>query len=132
MAYWDAPVEGYSPEQREFARVWHQAEQIVFSRTLTGPPARVARVEREFDREAIRKLKRESEHDIFIGGAELAGLALDSDLVDECHLFVHPVIVGGGKPAFRADRRRDLELLETRRFGTGAIHMRYRMRGATS
>jgi len=68
---------------------------------------------------------------ITIGGAELAGLALESDLVDECHLFLHPVIVGGGKPAFRAAIRRDLELLETRRFGTGAIYLCYRMRGAT-
>ena len=90
----------------------------------------MARIEREFDAEATRKLKRESEHDIFIGGAELAGLAFESNLVDECHLFLHPVIVGGGKPAFRAARRRHLELLETRRFGTGAIHLRYRLRGA--
>jgi len=131
MAYWDAPVEGYPPEQRDFARVWQKAAQIVFSRTLTGAPPRVARVERNFDPEAARKLKRESEHDIFIGGAELAGLALESNLVDECHLFLNPVIVGGGKPAFRAALRRDLELLETRRFGTGVIHLRYRMRGGT-
>ena len=66
-----------------------------------------------------------------IGGAELAGLALESDLVDECHLFLNPVIVGGGKPAFRAALRRNLELLETRRFGTGVIHVRYRIRGGT-
>ena len=130
MAYWDAPVEGYPPEHRDFARVWQKAEKIVFSRTLTGVTKRNTRVERDFDLEAIRKLKRESEHDINIGGAELAGLALEADLVDECHLFLHPVIVGGGKPAFRAALRRDLELLETRRFGTGAIHLHYRMRGA--
>lgn len=129
MAYWDAPVENYPPEHRDFARVWQKAEKIVFSRTLTGAPTRIARIERDFDPEATRKLKRESEHDIFIGGAELAGLALESDLVDECHLFLHPVIVGGGKPAFRAALRRDLELLETRRFGTEVIHLRYRMRG---
>src|SRR6266404_4394039 len=111
---------------RDFARVWRKAEQIVFSRTLTRAPTRIARVEREFDPEATRKLKRESAHDIFIGGAELAALALESDLVDECHLFLHPVIVGGGKPAFRTAIRQNLELLETRRFGTGAIHLRYR------
>ena len=132
MAYWDAPVEGYAPEQRDFARVWQKAEKIVFSRTLAGSTTRNTRVEREFDVESIRKLKRESEHDIFIGGAELAGLALESDLVDECHLFLHPVIVGGGKPAFRAALRRNLELLETRRFSTGVIHLRYRIRGGGS
>jgi len=129
MAYWDAPVEGYPAEQREFARVWQQAEKIVFSRTLTGAATRNTRLERNFDVEAIRKLKRESEHDINIGGAELAGLALEADLVDECHLFLNPVIVGGGKPAFRAALRRNLELVETRRFSTGVIHVRYRIRG---
>jgi dihydrofolate reductase len=131
MAYWDAPVEGYPPEQRDFARVWQKAEKIVFSRTLTGTTTRNTRVERNFDLAAIRKLKRDSEHDIIIGGAELAGVALEGDLVDECHLFLNPVIVGGGKPAFRAGLRRNLELLETRRFSTGVIQVHYRVRGGT-
>jgi len=130
MAYWDAPVEGCPPEHRDFARVWQKAEKIVFSRTLTGATSRNTRVEREFDLEAIRKRKRESEHDLIIGGAELAGLALEANLVDECQLFVNPVIIGCGKPAFRAALRRNLELLETRSFGTGVIYLRYRIRGA--
>jgi dihydrofolate reductase len=132
MAYWDAPLESYPPERRDFAEIWQKAGKIVFSRTLTSPTTRNTRVERDFDLEAIRKLKRETEHDINIGGAELAGLALAADLVDECHLFVNPVIVGGGKPAFPVALRRDLELLETRRFGTGVIHLHYhvRLRGA--
>jgi len=131
MAYWDAPVEGYPPERRDFAQVWQKAEKIVFSRTLTAATRRNTRVERDFDPDAIRTLKRESAHDIIIGGAELAGLALEADLVDECHLFLNPVIVGGGKPAFRAAFRRKLELIETRRFSTGVIHVRYRIRGST-
>jgi dihydrofolate reductase len=129
MAYWGAPVEGYPPEHRDFARIWQTADKIVFSRTLTTAATSNTRVERHLDLEAIRKLKRDSERDIIIGGAELAGLALEADLVDECHLFLNPVIVGGGKPAFRAHLRRNLELLETRRFDTGVVHVRYRMRG---
>jgi dihydrofolate reductase len=128
MAYWDAPIESYPAEQRDFAEVWQKAEKVVFSRTLTGATTRNTRVERDLDPEAIRKLKRESEHDINIGGAELAGLALEADLVDECHLFLNPVIVGGGKPAFRTALRRNLELLETRSFSTGVIHVHYRVR----
>lgn len=116
MAYWDAPVDGYPREQRGFARVWQQAEKIIFSRAA-----------RTFDAEAIQKLKRESPHDIFIGGAEIAGLAFASDLVDECHLFLNPVIVGGGKPAFTAGLRLNLELLETRHFASGVVHVRYRV-----
>lgn len=132
MASWDAPLDNFPPEHREFARVWQKAEKIVFSRTLTGATTHNTRVERDFDFEAIRKLKRESAHDIYIGGAELAGIALGAGLVDECHLFFHPVIVGGGKPAFRAGLRLDLELLETRRFSTGVVQVRYRVRNGTT
>jgi dihydrofolate reductase len=128
MTYWGAPVEGYPPEERDFAQLWQQTEKIVFSRTLTAATTYNTRVERDFDPEAIRKLKQASDHDICIGGAELAGLALQADLVDECQLFVNPVIVGGGKPAFRAGLRRNLELLETHRFDTGVIQLRYRVR----
>jgi dihydrofolate reductase len=132
MAYWDSRVEDYAPGYRDFARVWQKAEKIVFSRTLTGATTRNTRVRRDFGIEAIRKLKQDSPHDISIGGAELAALALEADLVDECHLFLHPVIVGGGKPAFRAAFRRNLELLDTRRIGTGVIHSHYRIRRGTS
>ncbi len=132
MAYWDAPVEGYPPQHRDFARVWQKAKKIVFSRTITGATTRDTHVERDFDVGAIRNLKGQSAHDINIGGAELAGVALEADLVDECHVFVNPVIVGGGKPAFRAALRRNLELLETRRFDTGVIHLRYRVRAGAA
>jgi dihydrofolate reductase len=131
MAYFGtAAIESYPPERRDFARIWQTAEKIVFSRTLTDATTPNTRIERDFDIEAIAKLKRESEHDINIGGAELAGLALEGGLVDECHLFLNPVIVGRGKPAFPAALRRNLELLETRRFGTGVVHLRYRIQGS--
>ena len=127
MCHWGAPIEDYPAEQRDFARIWQTAGKIVFSRTLTEAATHNTRVERDFVPEAIRKLKRDSEHDICIGGPELAGLALEADLVDECQLFVHPVILGGGKPAFRASFRRSLELLETRPFDAGVIYLRYRI-----
>ncbi len=130
--YWDAPVENYPSGQRDFAQVWQKAEKIVFSRTLADITTGNARIERAFDPEAIAKLKRESKHDIHIGGAELAGLALEAGLVDECHLFLNPVVVGGGKTAFPIGFRRNLELLETRRFSTGVIHAHYRILGSES
>lgn len=131
MAYWDAAVESYPPERREFARVWHKGEKIVYSRTLTPATARNTRFERDFDVETIRKLKRDSERDITIGGADLAGVALEANLVDECHLFLYPVVAGGGKAAFRSGLRRNLELLEMRRFATGVIHLHYRVPAGT-
>jgi dihydrofolate reductase len=132
MAYWDAPVEGYPPEQRDFARVWQKAEKIVYSQKLTAGKTRHTRVERNFDPEAVRQIKQESAHDITIGGAELGALAIEADLVDECHLFVNPIIVGSGKPAFRGDLRRNLELLDTRRFNTGVIHLHYAIQGGAA
>lgn len=128
MAYWDAPVQTYPPEGREFARVWHDRRKIVFSRTLTAAASPNTHIERDFDVEAIRKLKHESQNDAMIGGAEIAGLAIEADLVDECHVFLDPVVVGGGKPAFRAGLRANLDLLETRRFDSGVVHVRYRIR----
>jgi hypothetical protein len=99
MPYWDAPVEGSPPEHLDFARVWQTAEKIVFSRTLTGATTRNTRVERGFDLEAIRKFKREWAHDINIGGAELAGRSRPRRRMSPVS---QPVIVGGGKPAFRS------------------------------
>lgn len=132
MSHWDGSVESYPPEMRDFARVWQSAEKVVFSRTLAAAPAPGIRLERDFDAAAIRQLKQEAESDIFIGGAELASHALEADLVDECHLFVHPVIVGGGKPAFRPALRRNLELLEARRFDNGVVHLHYRVHAGTA
>jgi dihydrofolate reductase len=131
MAFWDGPVEGYPPHFRAFAEVWQAGQKIVYSRTLASATARNTRLERTFDVEAVRRLKQDSARDIGIGGAELAGVALEAGLVDECHLFINPVIVGGGKPAFRPGSRETLHLLETRRFDTGVVHVRYRVRGVS-
>jgi dihydrofolate reductase len=133
MSYWDAPTEENPPPERvEFARVWQSAEKIAFSRTLTAPTTRKTRVERDFNPEAIRTLKRDADRDILIGGAEFASVAIEASLIDEVHLFVNPIIIGGGKPAFTAGLRRELELLDTRRFDTGVIHVHYRIPGATA
>lgn len=126
MAFWDAPVESYPPEHRDFAQVWQTIEKVVFSRTLKGAKTRNTRLDADFDPEAIRKMKHESARDIGIAGAELASLALSAGLVDECHLFLNPVIVGRGKPAFTPAVRRNLELLETHPFSNGVIYLRYR------
>ncbi|HEU4713247.1 MAG TPA: dihydrofolate reductase family protein [Pyrinomonadaceae bacterium] len=126
MVSWESPMESFPSEQRAFAEVWQKFEKIVFSRTLTDVKGN-ARLERDFDVDAIRKLKQESEHDISIGGAEIAGVAIEANLVDECHLFLYPIIIGGGKPAFPPGLRRRLELIETSNFSTGVIHVRYRI-----
>ena len=113
---------------REFAEIWRAAEKIVYSRTLQTPSSGRTRIERDFDPAAIRQLKESAARDISVGGAELAGEALAAGLVDECHLFLVPIIVGGGKRALPDDVGAKLEFLAERRFRSGVVHLRYGLR----
>ncbi len=124
----DPTLAADSPITRDFAEIWQAADKIVYSKTLQAASTRKTRLERNFDPEAIRQLKATVEQDILIGGPELAAHAFRSGLVDECHLFLAPVVVGGGKQALPNDVPLALELLETRRFGNGMVYLHYRIR----
>lgn len=111
---------------RDFAQLWRAAEKIVYSRTLRSVSSDRTRIEREFDPATIRQLKAAAGRDLSVGGPDLAAQAIRAGLVDECHLFVTPVLVGGGTPALPGKVRLDLELLDERRFGNGVVHLHYR------
>ena len=130
MMVWETEpnLAAQSPLMRDFAQVWQAADKIVYSRTLEAASTRKTKIERNFDPKAIRRLKESVEQDIHIGGAELAAQAFRSGLIDECCLFITPIIVGGGKPALPDNVQLDLELLNERRFGNGAVFLRYRTR----
>ena len=130
MMVWetDANLASQSSLMRDFAQVWQSADKIVYSRTLEAVSTRKTQIERNFDPEAIRRLKETVEQDIHIGGAELAAHAFRSGLIDECHLFLIPIIVGGGKPALPDNVRLELELLDEHRFPNGTVFLRYRTR----
>jgi dihydrofolate reductase len=130
MMVWetDPNLAADSPLMRDFAEIWQAANKIVYSKTLETVSTRKTQLERNFDPEAIRQLKELVEHDILIGGPGLAAQAFQSGLVDECHLFLTPIIVGGGKRSLPDDVRLKLELLEERRFGNGMVCLRYRAR----
>jgi len=124
----DPNLAAESPLLRDFAEIWQAADKIVYSKTLEATSTRRTRLERNFDPEAIRQLKETVEQDILIGGPELAAHAFRAGLIDECHLFLTPIIVGGGKPSLPDNVRLELELLEERRFGSGVVFLRYRTR----
>lgn len=130
LAVWetDPDFAAESPILRDYAEIWQAADKIVYSRTLETVPTRKTKLERNFDPGAIRRLKAAVEHDILIGGPELAAHAFRWGLIDECHLFLAPVIVGGGKRSLPDNIRLDLELLEERRFGNGMVFLHYRIR----
>src|ERR1700704_4983622 len=112
---------------RDLAEIWRAAEKIVYSRTLQTASTARTRIQREFDRDAVRRLKQSSETDISVGGAELAVHAIGAGLVDECHLFLCPIVVAGGKRALQDNVRAQLELLDERRFRNGVVHLHYRV-----
>jgi dihydrofolate reductase len=113
---------------RDFAEIWRAAEKIVYSRTLQAVSSSRTRIERDFDVDAIRALKHASGSDITIGGAELAGDAIAAGLVDECHLLLVPILVGGGKRVWPDNVGGvRLELLDERRFREGVVSVNYRV-----
>ena len=130
MQVWetDPQLAAQSPLRRDFAEIWQAAHKIVYSTTLKTVPTRQTRLEKTFDPNAIRQMKATSEHDLLIGGPELAAHALRAGLIDEIHLFILPIIVGGGKSAVPDDVRIALALLEERRFDHGVVYLRYRIK----
>jgi dihydrofolate reductase len=132
MLYWETAdtVPGQPPSVREFTGIWQAAEKIVFSKTLASVSSARTRIERNFDPGMVRHLKSATGHDMTVGGADLAGQAIKAGLVDELQLFLVPVAVGGGKRALPNGVHSDLELLDTQRFASGAVYLRYRPKPA--
>ncbi len=116
-----------APVVRDFAEIWQAADKIVYSRTLETVSSSRTRLEREFDPAEVRQLKAAAGRDLSVGGPVLAAEAIRAGLVDECRLFVSPVVVGGGSRALPDHLRLRLELLEERRFGSGVVYLRYRI-----
>ncbi|TMK98267.1 MAG: deaminase [Actinobacteria bacterium] len=130
MVFWETVSAGADQPAviRGFAQIWRAAEKIVYSRTLQTVSSARTRIERDFSPDAVQRLKETSAADLAVGGAELAGQAIAAGLVDECHLFLGPIVVGGGKRALPDNVHARLELLDERRFRGGVVHLRYRVR----
>ena len=130
MVYWETlhAIANQPPFIQDFAQMWRAADKIVYSKTLETVSSARTRIERDFDPEAVRQIKARAGRDITVGGPDLAAQAIKAGLVDECHLFVTPIVVGGGKQSLPDNVRLKLELLDERRFGNGVVHLHYRTR----
>ena len=128
MVYWEtAHLHQDQPRlMQDFTQIWQSADKIVYSTTLQAVSSTRTRIERIFDPDAVREIKASSEHDITVGGPELAAQAFKAGLVDECQLFLAPIIVGGGKRSLPFDVLQRLELIDQRSFDNGTVHLRYR------
>ena len=129
LVAWEKPdaFEDQSASIREYAEIWQAADKVVYSTTLEQVSSARTRIEPEFEPEKVRQMKAGAERDLSVGGPGLAAQALEAGLVDECHLFISPVVVGGGTQALPDDVRLELELLDERRFDNGVVHLHYRV-----
>jgi dihydrofolate reductase len=126
VAWETLPLDDQPAYIREFAEIWRSADKVVYSSTLETVSSARTRIERTFEPEAVRKMKATGE--LSIGGPNIAAEAFRTGLIDETHLFLSPVIVGGGTPAFPGHVRMDLELLDERRFAGGFVYLHHRVR----
>ena len=129
MAGWETDefIGDRMPVMVDYAEIWRAADKIVFSRTLETVSTARTKIEVTFDPEKIQKMKSSANSDLTVGGAELASLAFRTGLIDECHLLLNPIAVGGGKQALPNEIRTRLELLEEGRFANGVVHLHYRV-----
>jgi dihydrofolate reductase len=128
MVYWETVTTlDQPPPIEDYARIWRAADKVVYSTTLERASSARTRIERDFDPAAVRHMKAAAERDISVGGPGLAARAIEDGLVDEFHLLVVPVTVGGGTRALPDDVRLPLELLDERRFNSGVVHLHYRV-----
>jgi dihydrofolate reductase len=111
----------------DYAGIWRSADKVVYSRTLDQASSARTLIERDFDPDAVRRMKAESTRDLSIGGPALAAAGFAAALVDEIRLFLTPVVVGGGTRSMPVGVRLSLELLGERRFRSGVVHVRYRV-----
>jgi dihydrofolate reductase len=128
MSFWESTeaVRDQPPFIKEYAQIWQAADKVVYSKTLQKVSSTRTRIERHFDPDAVRGMKEEATDDLSVGGPDLAAAALRAGLVDECWLFISPVVVGGGKRSLPKRLRVRMELLQERAFGNGTISLRYR------
>jgi len=129
MAGWETDefIGDGQPVMVDFAEIWRAADKVVFSRTLETVSSARTRIEATFDPEMIQKMKSSAKCDLTVAGAELAALAFRAGLIDECHLLLNPILVGGGKQALPSEVRTRLELLDEGRFANGVVHLHYRV-----
>jgi dihydrofolate reductase len=129
MAVWetDPALAAQSELRADFANMWQAANKVVYSTTLDAVSTARTRLEHNFDSASVHDMKASATSDLTVGGALLAAHAFKAGLVDECHLFIRPILLGGGKPALPSDTRSELELLDDRRFSKGVVYLRYRI-----
>ncbi len=130
MAVWQTPdvIPGLTPEMSEFARIWQAADKIVYSRSLESVSTPNTRLEREFEPQAVRNLKAQLPHDIYVAGPNLGAQAIRAGLVDEVQLLVVPMMLGRNKRILPDNVSVKLDLLDERRVGNGWVYLRYRTR----
>jgi dihydrofolate reductase len=115
-----------TPPMIEFARIWLDMPKIVYTKTLQRADWNTT-VVRDVVPEEVAKLKAQPGGDLALSGADLAAAFMRHDLIDEYRIYVHPILIGKGKPLFPASGPKvNLRLVDTRAFGNGVLLLHYR------
>jgi len=127
MVAWEAikPHSHVPPYILNYSKIWQAADKIVYSKSLESVSSSKTRIERDFNPKNIQKMKETSERDLSVGGSTLAAQAIQAGLVDECHFFITPIVIGSGKRFLPANVQLKLQLLDECRFGNGMAHLHY-------
>lgn len=123
MRYWDDEQPDWGPEERAFAAAWRRQPKWVVSRSLksVGPNATLVGDDLEG---AMRALKAGQEGEIEVAGPTLARSLTELGLIDEYRIYLHPVVIGHGKPYF-AGPRPPLRLGTVDRMGEDVLRLTY-------
>ena len=127
MRFWETAPGDVPGPMGEYARIWRAADKVVYSTSLDDVTTARTRLETTFDPAAVEALKASSVLDVSVGGPTLAGAAFRAGLVDDVHLFLHPVLVGGGTRALPDDIHPRLDLVSVDRIGD-VVHLHHRVR----
>lgn len=134
MRVWeDVPTEGLGgflkePSQavNDYAKIWHGANKVVYSSSLSEVSIANTKIEQVFDTESVEKAVAESDRDYDIGGPHLAASAIKSNIIDDYHQFIAPLILGEGNFWLPGGNRNKLQLVNLHKFDDGVVHLHYR------
>jgi dihydrofolate reductase len=134
MKVWeDIPTEGVggimdgpSQAMNEYAKIWHNANKVVYSTSLSEVTIANTTIEQSFDLARIQEMVAESDKDFDIGGPQLAAEAIKAGIIDEYHQIIAPVMIGGGTHWLPKEVKAELQLVDVQKFENGFVHLKYR------
>lgn len=129
LRIWETiPVDGSNEGMNRFAKIWKEANKIVYSNSFENVTTANTKIEHAFKPEELNKYINKSDKDFNIGGPQLASQAIKAGIIDEFHQIINPIILGGGSCWLPKEYQAGLELVELNKFKNGCVHIEYKLK----